>query len=109
MRTVLVLALLVSVGSAQGPADDWQVVVLGIAQDGGIPQLGCRRPICEEIRAGKRKPEKVSSLGLINRRTGAAYVFDATPDFPAQVQALMAQRERAHAASAFEGLWRSAQ
>ncbi|OFW45139.1 MAG: hypothetical protein A3J29_15510 [Acidobacteria bacterium RIFCSPLOWO2_12_FULL_67_14b] len=92
VRTVLVLALLVSVGSAQGPADDWQVVVLGIAQDGGIPQLGCRRPICEEIRAGKRKPEKVSSLGLINRRTGAAYVFDATPDFPAQVQALTGGR-----------------
>ena len=70
----------------------WEVVVLGIAQDGGIPQLGCERPICQEIRAGTRQPEKVSSLGLINRRTGAAYVFDATPDFPAQLQRLSGGR-----------------
>ncbi len=95
MRTVpkvLLLALIVSVGHAQGPADDWQIVVLGIAQDGGIPQLGCERPICQDIRSGKRKPEKVSSLGLINRRTRAAYVFDATPDFPAQMQMLTGGR-----------------
>jgi pyrroloquinoline quinone biosynthesis protein B len=78
-------------GAAQ-TADRWEIVVLGIAQDGGIPQLGCTRPLCEDVRAGRRKPEKVSSLGLINRRTGAAYVFDATPDFPAQVQVLTGGR-----------------
>jgi len=81
------LALVATLAASQVP-DKWEIVVLGIAQDGGIPQLGCQRPICQEIRTGKRKPEKVSSLGLINRRTGAAYVFEATPDFPAQVQAL---------------------
>ncbi len=70
------------------PSAEWEIVVLGIAQDGGIPQLGCARPICQDIRAGKRRAEKVASLGLINRRTGAAYVFDATPDFPAQLQRL---------------------
>lgn len=70
------------------PAGEWEIVVLGIAQDGGIPQLGCVRPICQDIRAGQRPAEKVSSLGLINRRTGVAYVFDATPDFPAQLQRL---------------------
>jgi pyrroloquinoline quinone biosynthesis protein B len=78
-------------GAAQ-TAERWEIVVLGIAQDGGIPQLGCTRPLCEDVRAGKRKPEKVSSLGLINRRTGAAYVFDATPDFPTQVQLLTGGR-----------------
>ncbi|MEQ1912657.1 MAG: hypothetical protein ABMA15_27820, partial [Vicinamibacterales bacterium] len=61
------------------PADDWRVVVLGIAQDGGLPQLACARPLCDDVKAGRRKAEKVSSLGLINRRTGASYVFDATP------------------------------
>lgn len=73
---------------SQVAGDRWELVVLGIAQDGGIPQLGCQRPICQDVRAGKRPAEKVSSLGLINRRNGRAYVFDATPDFPAQVQAL---------------------
>ena len=78
---------------ALGPwGDDWQVVVLGIAQDGGIPQLGCVRPICQEIRSGTRPAEKVSSLGLVNRRTGDAYVFDATPDLPAQLERLTGGR-----------------
>ena len=87
----LALALLSALLSAAlfaQPAAEWEIVVLGIAQDGGIPQLGCARPICQDIRAGKRPAEKVSSLGLINRRTGTAYVFDATPDFPAQLQRL---------------------
>lgn len=82
------LILFSAVTLAQPSGEKWEIVVLGIAQDGGIPQLGCARPICEDIRAGKRPPEKVSSLGLINRRMGAAYVFDATPDFPAQLQRL---------------------
>jgi pyrroloquinoline quinone biosynthesis protein B len=76
----------------QAPDRDWQLVVLGIAQDGGLPQLGCARPLCEDVRAGRRKPEKVSSLGVVDRRTGQAYVFDATPDFPAQLQALTGGR-----------------
>jgi pyrroloquinoline quinone biosynthesis protein B len=88
---VLVVAGLLAV-VAQGPAERWEIVVLGIAQDGGLPQLGCARPLCEDVRAGRRTAEKVSSLGLINRRTGAAYVFDATPDFPAQVQILTGGR-----------------
>jgi pyrroloquinoline quinone biosynthesis protein B len=77
---------------SQVRADEWHVVVLGIAQDGGIPQLGCERPVCQEIRAGRRKPEKVASLGLVNRRTGDSYMWDATPDFPAQVHALTGGR-----------------
>ena len=73
----LAVAIVLLLAAAQAPREQWEIVVLGIAQDGGIPQLGCQRPICQEIWAGKRKPEKVSSLGLINRRSGAAYVFDA--------------------------------
>jgi pyrroloquinoline quinone biosynthesis protein B len=81
-----------SMAAAQTPADDWQLIVLGIAQDGGIPQVGCDRPICREIREGRRKPEKVSSLGLVNRRSNDAYLFDATPDLPAQLQTLIGGR-----------------
>src|SRR5262245_66023211 len=90
--TAVALWALSAAGRAQPPADDWQLVVLGIAQDGGIPQLGCDRPICQDVRAGKRKAEKVSSLGFVNRRTGDAYLFDATPDLPSQVQALTGGR-----------------
>ena len=90
--TVVALWTLSGAGRAQPAPEDWQLVVLGIAQDGGIPQLGCDRPLCQDVRAGRRKAEKVSSLGLVNRRTRDAYLFDATPDLPAQVQALTGGR-----------------
>ena len=82
------LVALLTLGAAQAPAPDWQLVVLGIAQDAGIPHLSCRQPLCVSIRAGTRRAEKVSSLGLVDRITGRAYIFDATPDFNAQVHAL---------------------
>ena len=70
----------------------WELQVLGISQDAGIPHLNCQQGVCATIRAGKRRPEKVSSLGLIDRSTGRAYLFDATPDFVAQVHALTGGR-----------------
>jgi len=70
----------------------WKLVVLGIAQDGGMPHPGCRRPPCSEARAGRRRAEKVACLGLRHGETGDAYLFDATPDFPAQLHALTGGR-----------------
>jgi pyrroloquinoline quinone biosynthesis protein B len=70
----------------------WELRILGIAQDAGIPHLNCQQGICAEIRAGGRKAEKVSSLGLVERGSGRAYLFDATPDFVAQVHALTGGR-----------------
>lgn len=71
---------------------DWQLVVLGVAQDAGIPHLSCQQPLCLSIREGRRRAEKVSSLGLVDRAGGHAYLFDATPDFGAQVHALTGGR-----------------
>ena len=71
----------------------WELVVLGIAQDGGIPHLGCDQPICVDRRTGRRPAEKVSSLGLVHRGTRTAYLFDATPDLPAQLHALTGGRQ----------------
>ena len=76
----------------QPAAADWQLVVLGIAQDAGIPHLGCQQPLCASIRAGTRRAERVASLGLRDRASGRAYLFDATPDLPAQVHALTGGR-----------------
>jgi pyrroloquinoline quinone biosynthesis protein B len=67
-------------------------MVLGIAQDAGIPHLNCHQALCASIRAGTRRAEKVSSLGLVDRVSGHAYLFDATPDFNAQVHALTGGR-----------------
>ena len=73
-------------------ASAWELVVLGVAQDAGIPHLGCTQPLCTSIRAGTRRAERVASLGLANRATGRAYLFDATPDYVNQVHALTGGR-----------------
>ena len=44
------------------------------------------------MRDGRRKPERVSSLGLVNRLLGKAYLFDATPDLPSQIHSLTGGR-----------------
>lgn len=74
------------------PVDDWHLMVLGIAQDAGIPQLGCEDPICVSIRNGQRKRERVASLGLVNPTLKKAYLIDATPDFVSQVDSLTGGR-----------------
>ena len=74
------------------PAGEWRLVVLGIAQDAGIPQLGCNEGVCRLIHEGKRKAERVASLGLVNSTVGRAYLFDATPDFVSQVYSLTGGR-----------------
>lgn len=66
----------------------WELVVLGRAQDAGIPHLNCHQGVCAAIRAGTRPSEKVASLGLIDRESGRAYLFEATPDFVPQLHAL---------------------
>ena len=85
------VSLLLLAGCMMPPAPSrggWTLVVLGIAQDGGMPHLGCTKPPCEDVRAGRRRAEKVSCIGLYNRELGLTYLFDATPDLPAQVHAL---------------------
>jgi pyrroloquinoline quinone biosynthesis protein B len=90
------VGLVVVTGAGFSPrapsAPGWKLVVLGTAQDGGMPHLGCNEPPCSEVRAGRRPAEKVSCLGLVNAVAGLAYLFDATPDLPAQVHALTGGR-----------------
>jgi pyrroloquinoline quinone biosynthesis protein B len=63
--------------------------VLGTAQDGGLPQLGCRKDCCVAARKDPRKCRLVTSLLLVDPRTQQRWLFDASPDLPEQV-------ERAH-------------
>lgn len=87
------VVVLLSSPAAQVPAGTgWELVVLGVAQDAGSPQLGCRQDLCVDRRAGKRPVERVSSIGLVHRGTGRAYLFDATPDMPSQLESLTGGR-----------------
>jgi len=65
-----------------------EVIVLGTAQDAGLPHIGCTKPNCERARAEGRR-EMVSCLG-IRGQTGW-WLLDATPDFTAQIHAMVGE------------------
>ena len=63
------------------------IAVLGIAQDGGHPQIGCLEECCAEA-VKKGRGHMVSCLALVDPASGRRWIFDATPDFPAQLRLL---------------------
>ena len=64
------------------------ITVLGIAQDGGYPQAGCKAEHCLRHWRGEEQKRQVVSLGLTNQASGQNWLFEATPDFTAQLQQL---------------------
>jgi len=61
------------------------VVVLGIAQDGGVPHAGCLKECCEERWDNPEKHLKVSSIAIVDPKTNETWIIDATPDFASQL------------------------
>jgi pyrroloquinoline quinone biosynthesis protein B len=59
------------------------IKILGIAQDGGYPQIGCTKACCMAIRQGKETRKNVVSLGLVNKNK--YWLFEATPDISVQL------------------------
>ena len=64
------------------------VVVLGIAQDAGVPQMGCYSPFCRKAWKDAALRQTVSSIALIDPETVERWIFDATPDLPEQFELL---------------------
>lgn len=58
--------------------------VLGIAQDAGVPQAGCRRACCRAAWRDPGRRRSAACLGLVAPATGRRWLFDATPDFREQ-------------------------
>ncbi len=61
------------------------VLVLGTAQDAGLPQIGCHRERC--LAAGKDAARRrlVTSLMLCDPRSSKRWIFDASPDLREQI------------------------
>src|SRR5262245_34858639 len=89
MRRALLCALgllcaLAGVSTAVQPSVT--AVVLGIAQDGGVPHIGCPQELCVAARKDPRLRRRVASLGLVDG--GQRFLIDATPDLPSQLDSL---------------------
>jgi pyrroloquinoline quinone biosynthesis protein B len=84
------------------------VLVLGTAQDGGLPQLGCRAEPCQRARQDPSHRRLVASLLLADPRSGRRWLIDATPDLSEQVDLVEQFAPRAEAGgrpALFDGIF----
>ncbi len=85
------LLLLVQVG-CQGTdlrevSLDIELVVLGIAQDGGVPHLGCQKECCIDARRDGIRLGP-ACLAIVNHRSGKTMLIEATPAIEEQLSLL---------------------
>jgi len=66
------------------------VLVLGVAQDGGYPQAGCKKDCCRAVWELKIPHQSVSCIALIDPVSREQWIFDATPNFTEQLHHLQA-------------------
>ncbi len=75
--------------SLQVLATDPYLIVLGIAQDAGYPQVGCEKTCCAHLNGHPENARRVSCLGLVDPISKSCWLLDATPDFTAQYDELL--------------------
>ena len=83
IKIVLIIFLNSTIFSSESP----YVIVLGIAQYGGLPHTGCEKLCCKDLWLTDSK-EKVSCLGIIDPISKQSWMIDATPDLPTQYHIL---------------------
>ena len=64
------------------------ITILGIAQDGGYPHIGCQKQCCADFYNGNLPKKSVVSLGLVDIEHQQKWLFDATPDMHTQLAGL---------------------
>ncbi len=82
-------ALLISACAAAPrvvPSDAPYALVLGSAQDAGLPHIGCRGENCERARRDPRQRRFATSLLIADPRSGKRWLLDASPDLPEQIE-----------------------
>lgn len=67
-------------------------ILLGVAQDAGLPQSGCGCANCEAAWLVPSLRRHAASLGLVDTASGDWFMIDATPDFRGQYR-MMSLRE----------------
>ena len=82
-----VLLFFVSSAFGQKQKSNQFLVILGTAQDAGFPHIAAEDEF-REVEKNPKARQKIVSLGLIDKRAKQKFLFEATPDLPAQLFAL---------------------
>jgi pyrroloquinoline quinone biosynthesis protein B len=64
------------------------LVILGVAQDGGLPHAGCQKSCCKDAWDNPSLQRHVSCIAIVDPESGERWMIDATPDFKHQLWAL---------------------
>jgi len=97
MKTLLIFfvaSLLLSCNSRDSSSGnkkqlpDKFIVILGIVQDAGYPQIGCEKDCCKAFWQGKEEKKHITCLALVDRLTNQYWMFEATPDITSQLHEL---------------------
>ncbi|MDX1546241.1 MAG: MBL fold metallo-hydrolase [Rhodothermales bacterium] len=91
MRAVLLAALTLLLALPAAAQTPPYLLVLGVAQDGGVPQAGRH---ADPAWADPARQRLTVSLGLVDPATGGRWLFEATPDFRRQLHRLDAAAPR---------------
>jgi len=64
------------------------ITILGIAQDAGYPQAGCKKDCCKRAWNNASLKRLITSIALTDPETNQRWIFDCSPDFPEQLHFL---------------------
>ena len=64
------------------------IMVLGVAQDAGYPQMNCKKECCKRAWKNPELQRNTSCLAIVDPTTNEQWIIDATPNIKEQVQIL---------------------
>ncbi|MBW7914816.1 MAG: pyrroloquinoline quinone biosynthesis protein PqqB [Taibaiella sp.] len=62
------------------------IQILGVAQDGGYPHIGCKKKCCTQAWSDPANKKYVVSFAVVDPETRQWWLFEATPDIKNQLQ-----------------------
>ena len=87
-RLMIKFVLLATLSLGVNAEQNVSLVVLGVAQDAGYPQINCYKPHCMAGWQESSNKRLATSLGLIDHKAKDKFLFEATPDIKEQLYRL---------------------
>jgi pyrroloquinoline quinone biosynthesis protein B len=82
-----------------------RMIVLGIAQDGGVPHAGCDQDCCKDAWEHEALRRMSACLGIVDPLSGQCWMIDATPDFKWQYHHLSNYACNSTVNQSFDGIF----
>ncbi|MDQ8006736.1 MAG: MBL fold metallo-hydrolase [Pedobacter sp.] len=86
MKKYIALLLLSLTVNALIAQEKPYIIVLGVAQDGGYPHLGCKKVCCTKAWSNPKLRKNVTALAVVNPSSKKWWLLEATPDIKFQLQ-----------------------